>query len=244
MIIDRTCIRKLLQKKYRDEYGLFVVEGEKGVREALAHADVQAIGILADKKDTFEEVMSDATGVDVLYLTERDLNKIKDTKTFSGILAVVKKPEAVELGAVILCLDQVSDPGNLGTSIRTADWYGVTSILLSEHSCDPFNPKTVRATMGSLHRSHIEESHDLLGRLEGLKQDGYTVIGLSLHGDSFPSSKEPLKKVVYVFGSESHGIRPEIESICDRLYSIERRGGAESLNLAVSVGIALDRMIL
>ena len=242
---DQKHITKLHQKKYRERYGEFIVEGGKGVAEAVESAEkVISIVVEEDKEDDFNEIINRAgkRGVSIKTCSEQEANKIKTTKTFPGIICIVKKDQ-FSLGDLkddnpIICLDRISDPGNLGTIIRTADWFGIYNILISEESVEAYNEKVVRSSMGSIFRSKIVESENIISDLEELKQNGYNIAGLDLEGKNIKN--EALEsKGVYIFGSESHGISNEVEKMLDNRYTIEGKGNVESLNIAISAGIVL-----
>lgn len=239
-------IRELQQKKYRKELKEFVVEGVKGVGEALlSKAEVILVilqGDLRDEKE-FSDLIKICTqkNIPFEFCGRNEIDQIKSTETFPGVLAIVAEPDVLleQLldGSVIICLDGVKDPGNLGTIIRTADWFGVKNILLSEDTVDPYNEKVVRSTMGSIFREDIFLSKNLVQTLERLKKDKYEICVLNMNGK--PLEKLPTKKAVYVFGSESHGVRPEVEKMADKMYTIPGKGGAESLNVSVAASILL-----
>jgi len=141
----------------------------------------------------------------------------------------------------ILLLDRVNDPGNLGTIIRTADWFDIHDIILSEGSVDPYNEKVVRSTMGSIFRTHMYQSEYLVETVEFLKKNGYSIAVLDLEGEDI--SELPKKgKLALLFGSESHGISDQLLALADASYTISGKGNAESLNLAMSVGITLHQL--
>lgn len=229
---------KLQQRKYRDAYGLFVVEGEKGVQEAInSRAHVETIFV----EEGRELRLAVPDHVRVEYISPKTGRAISDTDTFPGVAAVIHMHEPAEIDGPVVCLDHISDPGNLGTIIRTADWFGVQHIMLSEGSVDPYNPKVVRSTMGSLFRANIHRSDNVQQDLEKLIKSGYTIAALDMKGK--PLRELPAgEKTVYLFGSESHGIRPELLQLATA-YTIPGAGEAESLNLGVSVGIVLHRAI-
>jgi RNA methyltransferase, TrmH family len=243
-------INKLQQKKYRREFGEFIVEGIKGVEEAIkTNSEVLLIVIDESKKDNenFKQIVEliDKEEVETEYCSEADINKLKSTETFPGILAVVEKSEYSldnVIGGPIICLDDIKDPGNLGTIIRTADWFGINNLILSENCVDLYNPKTVRSTMGSIFRVKTFHSNDLEYTLKKLKdKHNYRLIGLTMDGDNL-DKLETQKNTVYIFGSESHGIKEKIEKILDKKYTIEGKGEAESLNVAVSAGILMSKI--
>ena len=239
-------IRELQQKKYRKEFKEFIVEGVKGVGEALL-SEFEVImvvfqGDLRDEQD-FKELIKICTqkSIPFEFCGRNEVDQIKSTETFPGVMAVIVEPDVVLDkildGSPIVCLDGVKDPGNLGTIIRTADWFGVKNILLSEDTVDPYNEKVVRSTMGSVFREDIFLSTNLVHTLEKLKKDGYQICILNMDGK--PLEKLPQKKVVYVFGSESHGVRDEVEKMANKIYTIPGKGGAESLNVSVAAAILL-----
>jgi len=242
----KTILRKLSQKKHRKEMNAFTVEGVKGVQEALVHADVLMLvvdGAKREEKD-ITTLVTQAEQRDILveFAGRKDIAAIKQTETFPGITAVVAMPEPeydnIFDADTILVLDRINDPGNLGTIIRTADWFGVHTIILSEGSVDPYNEKVVRSTMGSIFRVHIIQTHNIVEMVETLKENRYSIAALDLAGTNIQKSKKT-KKQALIFGSESHGVSDALKSLVDETYTIPGKGGAESLNLAVSVAIAL-----
>lgn len=244
----RKYIKKLQQKKYRREYGEFLVEGIKGVEEVLASvSSVSKIILEEDGKNVFDLPLFVEDGPEILYASKTDIKEIKTTETFPGIMAIVKMPDIslsdFDFDAPILCLDGVKDPGNLGTIIRTADWFGITNILLSDDCVDPYNEKVVRSTMGSIFRTKIVESENIMSDLQALKKQGYVLLGLQMEGENIQASQFQ-KKTLYIFGSESHGISPKVQSLLDKSCTIPRLGGSESLNVGVAVGIVLSKIAL
>lgn len=246
-----THLNKLQEKKYRNEFQEFIVEGAKGVAEALKEdAEVILIvieGIRRDEKELAVLIKTaEQKNVPVEFCARGDIGDIKTTDIFPGVLAVIARTdislEYIINNNPILCLDGVKDPGNLGTIIRTADWFGVPNLLLSEDCVDPYNPKVVRSTMGSLFRVKLFESQHLPTTLTTLKEKhGYEIVALDMQGDKLEKLR-PSKKTVYLFGSESHGIRPSLESLISKRYTIQGASRAESLNVAVATGILLSHL--
>jgi len=240
-------LNKLKQKKFRKEEKEFVVEGIKGVMDAL-DSEMEVIlvvvdGKLRDEKECEKSISkAEKKDVQVAFCGRNDIDKIKTTDTFPGVLAVIDQLEilADQLDdGPIICLDAVKDPGNLGTIIRTADWFGFKNILLSEDTVDVYNPKTVRSTMGSIFHLKIAKTSNLLKTLEKLKKESeYKIYSLDLKGDSHKNLK-PEEKAIYIFGSESQGIREGLEKIVDKSYNIAGHGQAESLNVAISAAIIM-----
>ena len=243
-------INQLQQKKTRTEDQEFLIEGIKGVNEALA-SDLEVVlivieGNCRDEKE-FADLIKKARKKDVLveFCGRSDIKDIKTTDTFPGVLAIVNQPEfniQDLIGDKIICLDGIKDPGNLGTIIRTADWFGIKNILLSEDCVDVFNPKVVRSTMGSIFRMKIMESKNLVKDLVYLqKQHQYKIYCLTMNGKDVDTLKSKTESI-FVIGSESHGVRPEVEKISDAKYTISGKGEAESLNAAIAAGILISKI--
>lgn len=232
-------IKSLQQKKFRDETGLFVVEGEKMVEEAI--------------KSGFK--------VDSIYrkdeIGETAMSRISSLSSPSPVLAVVKKPQGYHLsdvsvltqtlskGGLFLALDSIRDPGNLGTILRVADWFGINAVYATEDTVDVFNPKVVQATMGAVFRvkmhyldlkSLSELVLDLGGKIYGTFLDGRNMYDLNLDN----GAQSP---VVIVIGNEANGISTEMETlVSDRLYIPPYPmdvPGSESLNAAIATAITV-----
>src|SRR3989339_2060411 len=244
-------LQQLQQKKFRKEFKELVVEGVKGVTEAVkSDAEVILVIMEGNRRDDREmkEILRycDDGNIPYEFCGRLDVDKIKTTDTFPGVLAIVAQPDVLidELldGTPIICLDGLKDPGNLGTIIRTADWFGVKNILLSEESVDVYNPKTVRGTMGSIFHLQVFVSKNLVSSLKSLvEKKDYRVVSLELGGQDISSLKvkEP---TIFVFGSESHGLRPALAELVEERYTIPGNGGAESLNLAIAAGILMSKL--
>lgn len=244
--------QKLLRKKYREESGKFLVEGVRSVAEAVASE--WKIEMLAITREFSSSAVGQAlihealrNGILVFTIRTTDLQKISDTEHSQGVVAVVQKKSfapAVEEDSrspdIIVALDGLSDPGNLGTIIRACDWFGVGAVLISKKSVELFNPKVVRSTMGSLFHLPIFSDVDFHSTLEGLKERGYAMWAAAVEKGRDVSSVLPPSKVVVVIGSESHGLSSDVLMLADERVSIPRFGQAESLNAAVACGILLS----
>ncbi|PLX28500.1 hypothetical protein C0581_02005 [Candidatus Parcubacteria bacterium] len=243
-------LKQLGQKKFRKEFEEFVVEGIKGVGEALkSDAEVVLLVVEGNRRDEDEIakliVLAQQDNIPVEFCGRKDVDEIKTTDTFPGVLAVVGQEENdLEdiVDAPIICLHEVKDPGNLGTIIRTADWFGIKNILLSEECVDVYNPKVFRSTMGSLFHTTIFRSGNISKTLERLKEEfDYEVNALDMDGNDVSKLKSK-NNAVYLFGSESHGVSDTLEELIDNRYTISGKGDAESLNLAISAGIVLYKL--
>lgn len=221
-------IQSLKQKKFRIQHGLFVIEGEKIVNEFL-NSDWEIEKIYATK---------DWDG-DAVQLTTKDLARISSLKTPNKVLALVKIPksERIVSGDVVLALDGVKDPGNLGTIIRLADWFGVQSILCSEDCVELYNPKVVQSTMGSISRVNVQYV-DLQSTLQEMKE--YQVCAAVMDGENVFDISIP-EKTILLMGSESHGVSQDLLELVHQKITVPKseNSKAESLNVANACGIVL-----
>ena len=176
-------------------------------------------------------------------VSQKEMASISTLSSPSEVLAVVRIPE-IELTSVnlansqVIALDDIKDPGNLGTIIRNADWFGIKSIIVSPETVDEFNPKVVQSTMGSLFRVHVYRT-ELPTLLLELKDQGAAVFSAEMRGETSSILESHGGPGVLIIGSESHGVSKEVSSIADKKVSISGMGNAESLNAAVATGILL-----
>ena len=235
-------IQSLGQKKVRDEEGVFVAEGPKIVAELLASARADIVQLYAIP-DWIRINQYDCKGVELLEVDENDLGKISQLTTPNKVLAVIKKFEALPdiqtKGTVSLVLETVQDPGNLGTIIRIADWFGVEQIFCSIDCADMYNPKVVQSTMGSIARVNICYT-DLAIMLR--EQKDVFIYAAALEGQNVTAMKKVTEGLV-IIGNESKGISPAIFELVDVKITIPRKGNAESLNAAVAAGIILSHIV-
>lgn len=222
-------IRSLKDKKFRDEYGLFVVEGEKLVREALDSSyEVESVYRMEE-------------------IGENIMSRISLCATPSPVLALVRIPadrssygKCGISGGLCLALDSVRDPGNMGTILRVADWFGVETVYLSPDCTDIFAPKVVQATMGSIFRVRTEVA-DIPELCRAFTSQGRPVYGTLLDGeDIYASNLE--ERALVVMGNESNGISGAVRNEISRGLRIPSFGksGAESLNVAVATAVTLS----
>jgi len=223
-------VNQLLRKKIRHEEGCFIVEGNKGVREGLEE------GLTV--KELYVTDQSSLALSDAQVITEKEMKKISQLTTPSDTLAVFNFPEINDWqdSDWVLALDEIQDPGNLGTIIRTADWFGFKHILCGQGTVDPFHPKVVQATMGSYARV---ECH-LIDLEACLQHQNRTVVGADLEGVPLKNYDVPAKGVL-VIGNEGRGLSSSVEKLLDAKVTIERGVGskAESLNAAISTAVIL-----
>jgi TrmH family RNA methyltransferase len=227
-----TRLRSLQEKKHREELGLFVVEGEKVVAELVA------------AKFPFTEIHGTGawTGPRTQSVTADEMARISHFPTPSSVLAVAKisrpalAPGVLERG-LTLALDGIQDPGNVGTLLRIADWYGLDRVLLSPDCADLFSPKVIHASMGSFARLATHTA-PLAAALAGLK---VPVLGCDLAGDNV-HDLTPRRDAVIVIGSEGRGLSPAVAACLTGRITIPKFGGAESLNAAVAAAIVCDNL--
>ena len=228
-------IRSLQQKKFRMQEQLFVVEGRKAVEEALGFESRVV------KAFTSDEEFSVKFRIPLIH--ERDMEQISSLTQPPGYLAVLKqKNDSLEnvSGNTFCIANAISDPGNLGTLIRTCEWFGVDALLLDDQCVDVYNPKVVQATMGSVLRLPIvSATSDELIEFCRLKE--IPLLAADLNGTPIQSFKAP-EKWALVVGSESHGISEQfVEASATRL-TIPSMGSAESLNASIAGGIAIFQL--
>ena len=231
-------VQNLSKKSFRKKHQAYIVEGYTMVDELLQNHPEQIEFIVITEK------YKDLKTIENLFVaTDKEFQELSTLSTPDGILAVCKIQQTqLDLNSAkkLVLLNNISDPGNLGTIIRTANWFNVDYLLLTKNSVDCFNPKVVQASMGALFRLPVVFIDDIEQLMQKLKNDKFTSIGLSLNGNS-NLSLQTQEKLVLIFGSESHGIPNTIESQIDYLYKIPGNPQVESLNLSISAGIAMHQ---
>lgn len=228
-------IKSLQHKKFRKEHQLFIVEGLKAITEFLNSSyTVLSIYCLTD---IIPKLPNLPLKQKVFEVTLNELEKISSLQTPQGILALVEIPKIQyfnedQTDGITLVLDGIQDPGNLGTIIRTADWFGFKEIICSANTVDIYNPKVIQATMGSLAR--VKVTYINLQNI--LKESKLPKYGTLLNGNNLFDIKWP-KKCYLIFGSEGNGISDEILPLISHPITIPGVGNAESLNVAISAAI-------
>ena len=218
-------INSLKRKKNRIEEGLFVVEGEKNVEELL-QSNFQIQDIYATEDWTNE--------VEYTKVSPKELDRITSLSTPNKVLAVVKIPVtgAIDTSITSIVIDGVNDPGNLGTIIRTANWFGINQVICSSNSDDKFNSKVIMASMGSLFKTRVIYT-DLQ---TFLKETKHPIYGALLEGESIFETKLD-NPCILLLGSESHGISEDLTPLITNKTTIPGSGNTESLNLGISTAI-------
>ena len=225
-------ITSLKQKKQRLQHGFFVVEGVKTIKELL----LSKLTLYA--LYTTESFKIDAK--DEILITEAELKRISFLTTPNKALAIFKTPEVkpIDHSGLVLALDAIRDPGNLGTIIRLCDWFGVKDLVCSKETVDCFNPKVIQATMGSITRVNISYIDLELF----LNETSLPIYGAFMEGEMVYGSTLP-EKGVLVMGNEANGVSKEIEALIKNKISIPRFGdlqATESLNVATATAILLS----
>lgn len=229
-------LKSLQQKKDRIEHGLFLVEGYKSVSEFI-NSPYQ-IKIIYYTTSFDPKVLKLSQKINICEISVTDMEKISSLKNPQEIAALVNIPEWPPINYVTLkqkfslVLDGIQDPGNMGTIIRTADWFGIKNIVCSDDTVDAYNPKVVQASMGSLSRINVY----YINITAILPQINLPVFGAVLNGESIYQTNFGEEGLI-VMGNEGNGIRPEIEKIITKAVTIPRKGNAESLNVAIAAAL-------
>lgn len=239
-------VKKLKDKKYRDLSGEFLIEGIKLIKEAIQeNANIKQIIICEECEDTQlipKESTYEIAKYECIYVTSQVFNTITEVKNPQGILAVVSKENKeneIDFSQdIIVALDDLQDPGNLGTILRTVDSVGLTQILVSKGTADCFNPKVVRSTMGAIFRVKIIECENLLETLKEIKKHKFKIMVTSLQTNNSIYDVDYKQKVIIV-GNEANGVKKEIQDLADEKVKIPMLGKTESLNASVATGIVL-----
>ncbi len=234
-------IKSLQLKKYQKQEQKFLVEGEKSVLEILnSHYKINIL--LATKRflEIYQTIIPE-NSYDVEVVSEKELEKTGTLKTNNAALAVVEIPKAVDFDekkvSLLPVFENLQDPGNLGTIIRTCDWYGLDTIILSEDSVDVYNSKVIQSSMGSFTRVNV-----LYKDLKSfLNQTNIPVIGTRLDGENLYDFSWP-ERVIVIFGNESKGISDDLDPFITAGVSIPRYGSAESLNVGIATAVVLDNI--
>ena len=236
----------LKQKKYRLERQLFLAEGLRTVEEAIGSESVEQIFYTAIEDERTRRVLETAAekGVALYCVSESVMKKISDTDSPQGIVAVCKM-QSVKLeslfatGNMLLVLDRVADPGNVGTMLRTADAAGIGGIVLLKGCVDIYAPKTVRSTMGSLFHVPVFAGADEAQFVKAAKRAGYELLVTSLEGADNLYKADLRGRLAFVMGNEANGVTETLLAEADKRVYIPMAGRAESLNVAMAAGIVM-----
>ena len=232
-------VQSLKHKKNRINSNLFLVEGIKSFDELLKSNYKIEFTIIS--KETIASNKNYKNLNDLYVVSAAEINKLSGLKNNKSLISVVhkknQKKESIDFSNLIIALDSVSDPGNLGTIIRIADWFNIKSILCSKNTVDLYNSKVIQSSMGSFTR--VDVFYDNLEDIMGSKD--ISVFGTSTDGTDINNFEKPDKGII-LFGSESKGVSEHLKKYVDKWISVKKNGGAESLNVSVSVGIILHKL--
>lgn len=232
-------IQSLGHKKLRDEEGLFLAEGPKVVKELINEvpAFIQSVYCV---EDWLPETRNLPGQVELNVIPGTELQRISQLTTPNKVLAVVRKLDPGSIQAknkITLALDTIQDPGNMGTIIRTADWFGINQVICSPDSADIYNPKVIQSTMGSIARVKVLYA-DLEEWIRGQNVIKYAA---ALDGTDVNVVRN-IKEGILIIGNESQGIHPDLLQLADKKITITKAGHAESLNAAVAAGIIMAQL--
>ena len=239
-------IKKLADKKYRDQNNWYIIEGIKLVEEAIQEeAQIDKIIICEECTKTSEiskSLMYEIAKHDCIYVTEKIFKMLTQVMNPQGIMAVIKKnkerPQVKFDEDIIVALDDIQDPGNLGTILRTVDSIGLKQLIVSKGTADAYNPKVVRSTMGAIFRVKVIEVENLKETIEIIRKNNYNLLVTSLQTNDSVYDIDYHKKVI-VIGNEANGVSKEIQDIADNRIKIPMLGKTESLNASVATGVIL-----
>ncbi len=224
-------IKSLQEKKNRSEENCFVIEGRKMLDEAIMTSNLSLKMVVACTSYDQEIHVEEET--EVFYASEKEMQRITSLKNHANVLAIVEIPTATKPTLTrAICLDHLQDPGNMGTIMRIADWFGISDIVASNESVDVFNPKTIQASMGSIFRVQVH----YVDLPEFLKKSTLPIYAATMDGEPYHRFTFEQNGLLLI-GNEGNGISPEIAEIITHSIGIPRIGKAESLNAAVACGI-------
>lgn len=244
----------LKQKKNRFEKQQFLIEGYRLCWEAI-QSDFKVETLLVNRDALsdlkFKKIveLAQKKQIEILEIQQQEIKRLTDTKNSQGIFCIVQQQKydlEIILNQqhqfiVIICEGQ--DPGNLGTIIRTCDWFGVETILLSNGSVELYNPKVVRSTMGSIFHLSVIEGIDLHYFLPRLKQFGYSIFGCDVNGECLYHRIDYPIPLALIVGNENRGINKNFYQYLDKTVRIPSYGKAESLNMALAAAIIISRVV-
>ena len=243
--------RSLKLKKNRQQEKKFIIEGVKFCQEAV-NAAVKIDAFLFCPQILSREVIAtilttcESQSIPCYDLTPDMVRALSDTVKSQGVFCILDELEnelPFSRSSIFLALDAVNDPGNVGSIIRTADWFGLSGVIIGENSVELYNDKVLRATMGSIFHLPIISTGNLAQEIESLKNMGATVFGADVRGEFYHKQIQYPTPELLIVGNESHGISDDLLDLCDYRIKIPARGKAESLNVAIAAGIILNEMV-
>lgn len=234
-------VQLLKKSKLRNEKDVFVVEGLKMYLEAPKERIVKTYV----STSLYEKHPEHFKGREIELVEDRTFQTVSDTKTPQGVLCVLRqyhhdlKTILKQAPAHLLILENIQDPGNLGTMIRTGEGAGISGVIMSRDTVDIYNPKTIRSTMGSIYRVPYYYAEDLKEVLEELRAEGVTTYAAHLKGESFYDEKDYTGGTAFLIGNEGNGLREETAKLADCYIKIPMCGRVESLNAAIAASVLM-----
>ncbi|MDR1523594.1 MAG: RNA methyltransferase [Endomicrobium sp.] len=231
-------ILKLQDKKFRDKHNCFFIEGKKQVEEIPKDWNIKQIFISEKYKNNIDNFNN------AVVLSDSLFNKLSTTKSSQGIIAVVEKKDykiedIIKNIGMFIILENIQDPGNLGTIIRSAAAFDAKAVFVSKGSVDIYSDKTLRSTMGSIFHIPVLDNIDIKNILAVMKKEKTTIYATSLKGQKYLHTVKLSKKCAFIIGNESNGITNETENLADELIKINIPGKCESLNAAIASSIIM-----
>ena len=223
-------IMKLKSKKYRNETGLFLVENKHLAIEAYKAGLIEELILEKDELLPID--------VKTTYVTREVLKKISEVDNPSNVIAVVRKKKEEEIGEKVLVLDDIQDPGNLGTIIRSALAFNINTVILSNNTVDLYNPKVIRATQGMIFHINIL-IRDTRKVLRELKNKDYKILGTKVTNGVDARESKTYSHFVLIIGNEGRGMSNELEEYCDEYLYIKMNNNCESLNASIAASILM-----
>ena len=236
----------LLNKKFRQQEKKFIAEGIKLVAEALGSGYTCEI-IIALKESTAEDLIKQLNRkkINTEVVKSTDFEKLCDTKNPQGIIGIFHFKQQSQLDfeheKLVVALENISDPGNVGTILRNCDWFGVKNILLSPDCAEIYNPKVIRASAGSGFHLNISDEKDFYNVLKKQKQNGFVILCADLNGENLYTFTGN-QKMILVLANEANGPTNNLLEICDSKITIPGKGNAESLNVASASAVILSEL--
>lgn len=250
--VHNKCIKEtvalLAKKKERDRRGLFVVEGGKMFGEAPTEQITRVYIAQSAEKEMYAQYGDKLSGLSCEIVADEVFAKMSDTVTPQGILCLVRQQhynieeilrEIDKKHALFIILEDIQDPGNLGTIFRTAEAAGADGVIMSSRTADIYNPKTIRSTMGAVYRVPFLYAKDLSSMIKLLQEKGTEVYAAHLGADRFYDAYDYQKSTAFLIGNEANGLRDETADCADALIGIPMEGKVESLNAAVASSVLL-----
>ncbi len=249
-------LAELKERSGRKEQSLFFIEGKRAVLEALTGSEVirRIIVSLAANESMMPEIRTIAgeKGIEIEELPDTKFRKLSSTESSQGVIGVAAMRELSSSAllsalrprrnASVLLLDRISDPGNLGTVLRSAAWFGIDGVLISEKSVDAYNPKVIRSAMAALSEVEVAQEVKLSDAIGELKSFGFVVVAAMQEAMQSYAEFDYPRRCAVIFGSEASGIAPDLLAACDATIAIPRVGKMESLNVGVAASIILSEM--